>query len=200
MPTRITTYAQAFGLLGRPYGDKAKEVIKKLESEGRREKNICFAIWKSHQKIKSFDGDSRYWNIFINEVKKWAWGQGDQRWDGYWQKKNEEAKADALRKQAEEKWIKEVTYRTRYPGFIYFVQGETGGPIKIGYAKDVKKRINTLQTGYPDTLILLLAIPGNLNDEQKIHEELAEFRLRGEWFKPDQSILDRIKNKSLNTS
>ena len=45
--------------------------------------------------------------------------------------------------------------------YVYFIQGENGGAIKIGTTTDLANRLKTLQTGYPDTLRCLLLLRGN---------------------------------------
>jgi hypothetical protein len=69
---KIEKYQDAFDLISISYNDKAKYYIKQLEQESYREKNICFAIWKSQDKLLQFRSDDRFWNIFMNEVRKIA--------------------------------------------------------------------------------------------------------------------------------
>lgn len=185
MPVRIETYYEAFTLIGVAYNDKAKAFVQGLEKEGHKEKSVCFAIWKTQDKIIQFKTDSRFWSILKNEILKYSWPTGDIRWNEYWKKKHEEEKAKELEKIENKKRRQTEAYRLRYPGFIYFIQGESGGSVKIGYATDIEKRIKTLQTGFPETLVILKTYPGDTSDEAGIHEEFKEFRLRGEWFKPD---------------
>lgn len=199
MSVRITKYEQAFELICVPYNDKARQVIRFLEKEGHTEKSICYSVWRGHENLLKIRRDKeRFWGAFVNTVRKWSWPKGDPRWDAYWKRKNEEKKAGELeRKLLEEearKFAEEKAYKMRYPGFIYFIQGESGGPIKIGYTRDLKGRLNSLQTGYPDVLILLGAFPGNQDDEQRLHEEFSGCRIRGEWFRPVEQILEKIKN------
>jgi hypothetical protein len=78
----------------------------------------------------------------------------------------------------------------RNPGFIYFIQGERGGPIKIGYTTDVMNRLKTLQTGYPYPLKLLLAIHGSLEKERNIQKEFINIKLQGEWFEPSEKLIN----------
>jgi len=65
---------------------------------------------------------------------------------------------------------------------VYFIQAETGGPIKIGTALDVSKRIAMLQTGNPEQLVVLHTFPGQRDLESALHATLREHRIRGEWF------------------
>ena len=195
MSVRITKYEQAFDLICVPYNDKARKVIRFLEREGHTEKSICYSVWRGHENLLKIRRDKeRFWGAFVNTVRKWSWPKGDPRWDNYWKRKNEEEKARELegKLRAEEK--REEAYRKRHPGFIYFIQGESGGPIKIGYTQDLRARLNSLQTGHPDVLILLGAFPGNTGDERNLHEEYSDYRIRGEWFRPTEKILEKIKS------
>jgi hypothetical protein len=199
---KITRYDQAFDLICVPYPtEKARSVISMLEREGHSEKSICFSVWKGQENLCKLRRDSRFWGAFINTVRKWSWPRDDPRWDNYWKRKREEERAqqeeERLRKIEMEKEARETAYRERYPGFVYFIRGESGGPIKIGYTTDITKRLNTLQTGYPDTLKLLALVPGSTKDELILHEEFTEYRMRGEWFKPVEPLLEKIKNKAL---
>jgi hypothetical protein len=72
---------------------------------------------------------------------------------------------------------------------VYFVQRGTDGPVKIGSAEDVGKRVRTLQTGSPERLRLLATVPGGSSLEGLIHERLGAHRIRGEWFRPHAAVL-----------
>jgi hypothetical protein len=194
MPVRITSYRQVFEMLGINENDvKVKSVIGNLENEGHTEKSICYSVYRSQDKLMKFSRDSRFWGIFINEVRKWSWPKGDTRWDDYWKRKNEEKKAIEAEKIKQEQLARERKHKERYPGFIYFMQGESGGPIKIVFTKKIKERFSTLQSGYPDTLIILATTPGNTNAEQLAHEKLQNFKIRGEWFKPSTQVTELIQ-------
>jgi hypothetical protein len=69
---RITSYAEAFDLINVKLTDKALNKLKVIESEGYKEKNICYAIWKGQEKIMSFRNDERFWGVLANEVRKYA--------------------------------------------------------------------------------------------------------------------------------
>src|SRR5262249_48928645 len=65
---------------------------------------------------------------------------------------------------------------------VYLIQGETGGPIKIGIARNPKKRLGELQATSPVRLRILRTLTGGLDREREIHLQLAQARLHGEWF------------------
>lgn len=77
-------------------------------------------------------------------------------------------------------------------GYIYFAQMDHIGPIKIGYTKNVKKRLASLQTGSPYKLSILCIMPGTESFENIIHVGLDEIRLEGEWFLPHPFLLHEI--------
>jgi len=78
-------------------------------------------------------------------------------------------------------------------GYIYFVQMDYIGPIKIGIAKNVQQRMRELQTGSPYRLNLLCCFPGNEDMEREIHLGFSEIKLEGEWFLPHPFLLREIR-------
>jgi hypothetical protein len=177
-------------VLGIKINDTIRGFIACLEKDGHTEKSICFAIWKTQDKLLKFKYDKRFINILENEINKWSWKRGDPRWEISKRKKEEEAKAEQLRQQA----THEKYGALKPKGYIYFVQGECGGPIKVGYSKDPDSRFKTLQTGYPDILKMLLIIPGSEKTESYIHKMFDEYRINGEWFKPGEFVLEKIEH------
>jgi hypothetical protein len=78
------------------------------------------------------------------------------------------------------------------PGFVYFVEAESGGPIKIGWAASVKKRVAELQTASHSRLVVLATKAGTRLDETALHDRFRNARLRGEWFEPVPELLELI--------
>lgn len=81
--------------------------------------------------------------------------------------------------------------------YVYFIRVGTDGPIKIGYAYNIAKRLSTLQHGNPEELVCVGDIhcknkKAAIAQEQSLHQQLQEFRLRGEWFTAAQEVLDVI--------
>ena len=68
-------------------------------------------------------------------------------------------------------------------GFVYFIEREPGDFVKIGWAKHGPlTRMSTLQTGCPDLLYVRSYFHGTMQDERRMHETFADWRVRGEWF------------------
>ena len=78
---------------------------------------------------------------------------------------------------------------------IYFIQAGDNGAVKIGFAKDVKKRFRELQTGNHETLKLLKEIAGEEELEQEIHSLVKNYHVRGEWYTPD--VMENIMLKRI---
>jgi hypothetical protein len=81
-------------------------------------------------------------------------------------------------------------------GTIYFVQSERGGPIKIGFTDNLKRRLASMRTHSADKLVVLATCKGDLTDERRLHERFAAHRVRGEWFAPAAELLAAIRSNA----
>jgi hypothetical protein len=83
--------------------------------------------------------------------------------------------------------------------YIYFIQEEFGGNIKIGVANDPEKRLANLQSANPKRLKIVGRFEAGKLAERLRHKMFGEFRLEGEWFSPEESltsyILDLLEGK-----
>jgi len=110
---------------------------------------------------------------------------------GFRQKESRERRRDQLRAGMDPKLRRSV---------IYFIQSEHGGSIKIGQADDVARRLQGLQTGRPDRLVLLSAFIATVSDERRLHEALSKHRDKGEWFYPHPDVMTAVAAASLPTA
>jgi T5orf172 domain len=76
--------------------------------------------------------------------------------------------------------------------FVYFIQEENRGYIKIGSAENVEKRLKGLQVGNPDKLKILHKTSGGQNLELFLHKKFKEYHIRGEWFRDSEEIINYI--------
>ena len=67
--------------------------------------------------------------------------------------------------------------------------------VKIGYTKNINKRLSQLQVSSPVKLELLHLIDGSATLEKKLHVLFKDLRTSGEWFKFDASILEYFVDK-----
>lgn len=74
--------------------------------------------------------------------------------------------------------------------WVYFIQGEDGGPIKIGVANNPTKRLAELQRTSPVRLEIIAKVPGDESDEKRLHMRFNDLRLHGEWFEPAESLME----------
>lgn len=78
-------------------------------------------------------------------------------------------------------------------GMVYFIQGEAGGCIKIGYTGgDPVKRLKDLQTGAPIKLRVIHAVKGSRTDEAWAHHYFRASHSHGEWFWPTRDVMEFI--------
>lgn len=69
---------------------------------------------------------------------------------------------------------------------IYFLQATTGGPIKIGRAKNIKRRMGGHQVSNWQSLkVILLLKDCHTGAEREIQDKFEEFLIRGEWYQEE---------------
>lgn len=84
---------------------------------------------------------------------------------------------------------------------VYFLSD--GEYVKIGFSDNIRKRISQIQTANPKDLSIDLIIDGDYTFEQKIHNDLKDFFIRGEWFYYSDSVkeyIDRLRSGDLRWS
>lgn len=82
---------------------------------------------------------------------------------------------------------------------IYFIQSSDNF-IKIGYSANPAKRLASLQTSAAEPLILLGTVTGGRDKEEVLHDRFSHLRISGEWFRPDQELLDYIEHSKEDLS
>lgn len=80
--------------------------------------------------------------------------------------------------------------------FVYFIQEEGDGPIKIGVGTNAGLRLRELQIGTPRQLHLRCVVPGGRLLERTIHRAFERSRIQGEWFRPTQDLLALVDELS----
>jgi hypothetical protein len=77
--------------------------------------------------------------------------------------------------------------------YVYFIQQGDDGPIKVGTAHNVEKRLADLQIASPHKLNLRLTVNGDASVEYKFHCIFKKSGIRGEWFHPSSALLRFIR-------
>lgn len=79
------------------------------------------------------------------------------------------------------------------PGFVYFIQAEGGGLIKIGWATKPAVRVANMQMYCPIKLAILLHVTGDGAMERDLHKRFEASRRHGEWFEPTPDLLALVE-------
>ena len=94
-------------------------------------------------------------------------------------------RASRVAQESEEIYAK--TKEIRAAKYLYFIR--CGRFVKIGVSKNVKDRIQDIQTHAPEPLELIACFPSMGNRELEFHKLFSHLRSSGEWF----SYTDEIK-------
>ena len=86
----------------------------------------------------------------------------------------------------------------RHISYVYVIKGDTldsnHSSYKIGITKNIKERLETLQTSSPKKLRLIFKYPStdSRTIEKSLHNHFRHYRIRdnGEWFKFQDSMID----------
>jgi hypothetical protein len=83
--------------------------------------------------------------------------------------------------------------------FIYFVLNRDSDAIKIGRAKDIDRRIKSLQTASPTQLELIKTIQVHGSKEvqakeRELHQKFEHLHINGEWFRASAELLEFLNN------
>ena len=76
--------------------------------------------------------------------------------------------------------------------FVYIIQELQSGDLKVGISKTPKKRLGQLQIANPRKLTITHLLEGTDETEKEIQRKLRPYRIRGEWFRPPDEILQNI--------
>lgn len=76
---------------------------------------------------------------------------------------------------------------------VYYVHAPDLGLVKIGYAEKPQTRFTKIQSDSPTRLVLLAIEAGDLAREAERHEQFADYRHCGEWFRHEGALCEHIK-------
>ena len=80
-------------------------------------------------------------------------------------------------------------------GCVYFIV--SGMKVKIGYATNLRMRLDQMQTGSPHYLYVIGILPGGRREEFDLHDRFDAYRFRGEWFALSAEISDFIAREAI---
>lgn len=94
---------------------------------------------------------------------------------------------------------------TTESAFVYFIFNIDSQAIKIGMAKNVENRLQSIQTSSPIILEILHKIQlDSVEDAQKLeyvlHQRFSHLRMNGEWFEANEELRTYIKHAPVSYS
>jgi hypothetical protein len=78
--------------------------------------------------------------------------------------------------------------------YIYFIQIEPRGPIKIRLSSNVELRKRTLDCALPYKTKVLGIVEAKIEQEKELHKRFKSHHIKGEWFRACHDITSYIKN------
>jgi hypothetical protein len=78
---------------------------------------------------------------------------------------------------------------SRVSGFIYFLQSDYNGLIKVGYTTDITKRFGSLRASNAASIGIIKVVLGNFFLESEIKRFLKFCQHHNEWFYPHDKLL-----------
>lgn len=91
-----------------------------------------------------------------------------------------------------------IPYAKR-PGFVYFLQVEGNGPVKVGFTKgNPLARLACIQRVVPYRIDWVGGFRGTFKDEREFHRKFKEYCIRSEWYVPCKKIISFINERDKN--
>lgn len=76
--------------------------------------------------------------------------------------------------------------------FVYVLYDSNINGVKIGHTTNINTRVSGIQVSSPVDLELLMVLMGGRELEKKLHRDLKQFNIRGEWFEFNQAVFKHI--------
>lgn len=85
---------------------------------------------------------------------------------------------------------------------VYMIRSNGGdcginGPVKIGFASDMPRRLQQLQTGHAERLRIMRLFEGGAAEEKMLHRMFAKSRFNSEWFVFTRAMLGPVGLKEI---
>jgi hypothetical protein len=102
--------------------------------------------------------------------------------------------------QAATKWLESRQPHTaKYyeSSYIYVAQRRPDGAIKIGWTRDIERRLRELRKGIRSPVTLIACVPGDHAGELSLQERFAAHRVDGEWFMCEGRVAEFVESVGL---
>ena len=74
-----------------------------------------------------------------------------------------------------------------HEGRLYAIT-DSHGHIKVGFTRNIEKRLRTIQIYQAQPVELVAKWPGDMHDEACFHSSASPFRVQGEWYRDGHEI------------
>jgi hypothetical protein len=81
----------------------------------------------------------------------------------------------------------------RGAGWLYFILDQDAGRIKIGFSRDVRRRLKHIQVHSSGVVRLLRKVKGTHADERAWKRRFSNLNVHGEWFRAESVLLTAIE-------
>lgn len=96
----------------------------------------------------------------------------------------------AISKESENSKMLKKLKNNNFNGYVYFIQCHNSHFMKVGYTKDIKARLQIIQSNNPEKIDILNIIMGTEKLETQIHHQLIKYKIRGEWYYPKEEVIN----------
>ena len=86
-----------------------------------------------------------------------------------------------------------------HEGKLYAIT-DSHGHIKVGFTRNIKQRLRTLQIHQAQPVELVVTWPGDMHDEARFHATASPLRVHGEWYRDGHEIRALINDKITETT
>ena len=84
-------------------------------------------------------------------------------------------------------------FKPAHQGMLYAI-ADSHGHIKVGFTRNLKERLRTIQVYQAQPVNLIVTWPGNMHDEALFHSAASLFRVRSEWYQDGEGIRSLIRD------
>lgn len=107
--------------------------------------------------------------------------------------RNKEVFDSADRREREQEAVRAIVrqFQTDHEPYIYLIEHEN--KYKIGFSRDINKRIKNFNTSHAIPCKIIAVAPGDKSLEKELHIKFSLHHIKGEWFLKKPSMINAFK-------
>lgn len=103
----------------------------------------------------------------------------------------EDCRVLGIRKRGKTKGREKYKETMTKSGKIYFVALKNTNYMKIGFSRNLKSRLQGLQNGLPEDIVVVCEFEGNMLFEKLLHKQFKKYCTRGEWYVDSDGVINQ---------